>query len=86
MAAVRAAHWTSSERQAMLALVMPVLQRLVTGPGLVAATEVVTGRGPRALIRIDLVGLRLCEHAFLDQVEEGLRVGWMYQRPETRPI
>jgi very-short-patch-repair endonuclease len=158
----------------MLALVMPVQQRLVTGPRLVAATEVVTGRGPRALIRrlamdiadgahslgeldfaemcrrrrlpapsrqvirhgprgrvyldvrwddvglvveidgsqhlqglnvtddnlrqnaitlqgdmvlrIDLVGLRIYEEAFLDQVEEGLRVGSMYQRPEIRAI
>jgi very-short-patch-repair endonuclease len=174
VAAVRAAHWASSERQAMLALVMPVQQRLVTGPRLVAATEVVTGRGPRALIRrlamdiadgahslgeldfaemcrrrrlpapsrqvirhgprgrvyldvrwddvglvveidgsqhlqglnvtddnlrqnaitlqgdmvlrIDLVGLRIYEEAFLDQVEEGLRVGSMYQRPEIRAI
>jgi very-short-patch-repair endonuclease len=174
VAAVRAAYWASSERQAMLALVMPVQQRLVTGPRLVAATEDVTGRRRRALIRrlamdiadgahslgeldfaemcrrrglpaptrqvirrvpkgriyldvrwddvglvveidgsqhlqglsvtddnlrqnavalqgdlvlrIDLVGLRLYEHEFLDQVEEGLNVGSMYQRPDFRPL
>ena len=33
------------------------------------------------VLRIDLVGLRLYEDAFLDQVEEGLSVGSMYQRP-----
>ena len=174
VAAVRAAYWASSERQAMLALVMPVQQRLVTGPRLVDATEEVTGRRRRALIRrlasdiadgahslgeldfaemcrrrglpapsrqvirhgpkgsvyldvrwedvglvveidgsqhrqgrnvlddnlrqnaitlqgdlvlrIDLVGLRLYEDEFLDQVEEGLTVGSRYQRPDFRPI
>jgi hypothetical protein len=38
------------------------------------------------VLRIDLVGLRLYEDAFLDQVEEGLTVGSMYQRPDFRPI
>jgi very-short-patch-repair endonuclease len=174
VASVRAAHWATSDRQAMLALVMPVQQRLVTGSRLMAATEVVSGRRRRALIRrlasdiadgahslgeldfasmcrrrglpapsrqvvregpkgriyldvrwddvglvveidgsqhlqglsvtddnlrqnavtlqgdlilrIDLVGLRLHAEEFLDQVEEGLRVGLRYQRPEFRPL
>ena len=38
------------------------------------------------VLRIDLVGLRLYEDAFLDQVEEGLSVASMYQRPDFRPI
>jgi very-short-patch-repair endonuclease len=174
VAAVRAAQWAASDRQAMLALVMPVQQRLVSGTRLLAASEVVSGRRRRAMVRqlasdiadgahslgeldfaamcrrrglpatsrqvirhgprgtiyldvrwddvglvveidgsqhnqglgvadgnlrqnavtlqgdmvlrIDLVGLRLYEDAFLDQVEEGLSVGSMYQRPDFRPI
>ena len=50
VAAVRAAHWATSDRQAALALVMPVQQRLVTGPQLVAAAKAVRGRTRRAFI------------------------------------
>jgi very-short-patch-repair endonuclease len=38
------------------------------------------------VLRIDLVGLRLYQDEFLDQVEEGLTVGSRYQRPDFRPI
>ena len=51
VAAVRAAHWATSDRQAALLLVMPVQQRLCTGSQLVAAQETVRGRTRRALIR-----------------------------------
>jgi hypothetical protein len=51
VAAVRAAHWAVSDRQAALVLVMPVQQRLCTGAQLVAASEVVRGRRRRALVR-----------------------------------
>jgi very-short-patch-repair endonuclease len=50
VAAVRAAHWAVSNRQAALLLVMPVQQRLVTGPQLVAASRSVRGRTRRAFI------------------------------------
>jgi len=50
VAAVRAAHWAVSDRQAALLLVMPVQQRLVTGPQLVAAARSVRGRTRRAFI------------------------------------
>lgn len=50
IAAVRAAHWAVSDRQAALLLVMPVQQRLVTGAQLVAATQSVRGRTRRAFI------------------------------------
>ena len=50
VAAVRAAHWALSDRQAALLLVMPVQQRLVTGGQLVAATQRVRGRTRRRLI------------------------------------
>lgn len=49
-AAVRAAHWAVSDRQAALVLVMPVQQRLCTGEQLLEATGVVRGRTRRALI------------------------------------
>lgn len=50
VAAVRAAQWAVSDRQAALVLVMPVQQRLVTGAQLVSAAELVPGRSRRALI------------------------------------
>ncbi|KRF28311.1 hypothetical protein [Phycicoccus sp. Soil802] len=50
VAAVRAAHWAVSNRQAALVLVMPVQQRLVTGHQLVAAAKAVRGRTRRAFI------------------------------------
>jgi very-short-patch-repair endonuclease len=51
VAAVRAAHWARSNRQAALVLVMPVQQRLVTGQQLVAAVALIRGRNRRAFIR-----------------------------------
>lgn len=50
VASVRAAHWSVSDRQAALLLVMPVQQRLVTGAQLVAAARAVRGRTRRAFI------------------------------------
>jgi very-short-patch-repair endonuclease len=52
VAAVRAAHWAVSDRQAALVMVMPVQQRLVTGDQLVAATRRVRGRTRRRFIRV----------------------------------
>lgn len=49
-AAVRAAHWALSDRQAALALVMPVQQRLCTGPQVLEATQLVRGRTRRGFI------------------------------------
>lgn len=51
IAAVRAAHWARTDRQAALFLVMPVQQRLCTGRQLVDATTRARGRTRRALIR-----------------------------------
>ena len=51
IAAIRAAHWAVSDRQAALVLVMPVQQRLTTGARLVDAADLVPGRNRRALIR-----------------------------------
>jgi very-short-patch-repair endonuclease len=51
VAAVRAAQWAVSDRQAALLLVMPVQQRLVTGARLLAAAEAVPGRTRRHLIQ-----------------------------------
>ncbi len=50
IAAVRAARWATSDRQAALLLALPVQQRLVTGGRLVAAAAAVGGRRRRALI------------------------------------
>ena len=52
VAAVRAAHWAVSDRQAALLLVMPVQQRIITGDQLVAATRRVRGRTRRRFIRL----------------------------------
>lgn len=51
VAAVRAAHWAVSDRQAALLLAMPVQQRLVTGSRLLMAAHAVRGRDRRALVR-----------------------------------
>ncbi|SDP37077.1 hypothetical protein SAMN04489867_2219 [Pedococcus dokdonensis] len=51
VAAVRAAHWAVSNRQAALVLAMPVQQRLVTGSQLTDAVQRVRGRNRRAFIR-----------------------------------
>lgn len=51
-AAVRAAHWAVSDRQAALVLAMPVQQRLVTGAQLVDAARAIRGRNRRGLIQI----------------------------------
>jgi hypothetical protein len=51
VAAVRAAHWAVSDRQAALVLAMAVQQRLVAGESLVAAVRQIRGRNRRAFIR-----------------------------------
>jgi very-short-patch-repair endonuclease len=50
LAAVRAAHWAVSDRQAALVLVLPMQQGIVSGPQLQAATSMWSGRRRRALI------------------------------------
>lgn len=50
MAALRAAQWAVSDRQAALVLAMPVQQRLVTGEQLQAARAEYVGRRRRALV------------------------------------
>lgn len=50
-AAVRAAHWAVSDRQAALILLMTVQQRLTTPQRLAAAQRIVRGRTRRAFIR-----------------------------------
>lgn len=50
-AAVRAAHWARSDREAALILVLPVQQRLVTGDQLLSATTSVQGRTRRKFIK-----------------------------------
>jgi hypothetical protein len=49
-AALRAAHWAVSDRQAALVLAMSVQQRLVSGARLVQATRVIKGRRRRAFV------------------------------------
>ena len=59
VAAVRAAHWAMTDRQAALILAMAVQQRLTTGMRLVAATQGVTCRARRSFIKavaIDVAG------------------------------
>lgn len=51
VAAIRAAHWATTDRRAALLLVMPVQQRLCTGRQLLDAVAVVRGRTRRAFIR-----------------------------------
>lgn len=50
VAAIRAAHWATSDRQAATILAMTVQQRLATGEQLVAARRLVRGRTRRAFI------------------------------------
>ncbi len=50
-AAVRAAQWACSDRQAALLLAMPVQQRLVTGAQLLCAATAIPGRARRGLVR-----------------------------------
>ena len=52
VAAIRAAHWARSDRQAALVLVMPVQQRLCTGAQLVEAEALIRGRNRRRLIHL----------------------------------
>lgn len=52
IAAIRAAHWAVSDRQAALVLCMPVQQRLVSGQDLVEANRQTRGRNRRAFISI----------------------------------
>ncbi|MGL5866355.1 MAG: hypothetical protein ACRCYX_10885 [Dermatophilaceae bacterium] len=51
VAALRAAAWTSSDRQAALLLCMVVQQRLTTGDRLLAALRTVRNRGRRPFVR-----------------------------------
>ncbi|MBM6404704.1 DUF559 domain-containing protein, partial [Phycicoccus sp. CSK15P-2] len=51
VAAVRAAGWAASDRQAALVLAMVVQQRLVTGPQLLRAVRAVRIRGRRPFVR-----------------------------------
>ena len=51
VAAIRAAHWATSDRQAALILLMTVQQRLTTPMRLAAAQRLVRGRTRRAFIR-----------------------------------
>jgi very-short-patch-repair endonuclease len=50
LAAVRAAHWASSDRQAALILCMVVQQRLVAGDRLLSLVDPVPGRSRRAFV------------------------------------
>jgi very-short-patch-repair endonuclease len=50
LAAIRAAHWASSDRQAALILVLPIQQGVVSGPQLQAATTAWVGRRRRSLV------------------------------------
>jgi len=51
LAAVRAAHWAVSDRQAALLLCLVVQQRLTTGARLLAAAQTAPGRRRRAFVR-----------------------------------
>lgn len=50
VAAIRAAHWAMSDRQAALLLCMPVQQRIVDGDRLLSASTLVRGRTRRAFV------------------------------------
>ena len=52
VAAVRAAHWAVSDRQAALLLVMPVQQRLCSGAQLTEAVAGIPGRNRRKFIHV----------------------------------
>ena len=51
VAALRAAHWAASDRQAALILCMVVQQRLTTGARLLSASELVRGRTRRRFVQ-----------------------------------
>lgn len=51
VAAIRAAHWAVSDRQAATIMAMTVQQRLATGPQLLDAQKVISGRTRRAFIK-----------------------------------
>lgn len=51
LAAVRAAHWASSDRQAALLLVLPIQQGLISGAQLHVAAEAWVGRRRRAVVQ-----------------------------------
>lgn len=51
VAAIRAAHWAVSDRQAATLMAMTVQQRLATGPQLLLAQRRVRGRTRRAFVR-----------------------------------
>jgi very-short-patch-repair endonuclease len=50
VAAIRAAHWARTDRQAALLLCLAIQQRLTTGPRLLAAAPTVRGRRRRKLV------------------------------------
>ena len=77
VAAIRAAHWAASDRQAALVLVMPVQQRLCTGAQLVGAETLVRGRNRRRLIRLLVHDIADGAHSLgeLDVVEGSRRRG-----------
>ena len=63
VAAVRAAHWSTSDRQAALVLAMSVQQRLCTGRQLLEAADAVRGRTRRAFIRTVVRDIALGAHS-----------------------
>lgn len=74
VAAVRAAHWAVSDRQAALLLVLPVQQRLCTGTQLREAATVVRGRTRRAFLRTVVADIADGAHSLGEiDVVEGLR-------------
>lgn len=81
-AAVRAAHWCGSDRQAALVMVMPVQQRLVTGEQLLHATREIRGRTRRAFIKTVASDIALGAHA-LDELHFA-RLCRRYGLPEPR--
>lgn len=77
VAAVRAAHWAVSDRQAALLLVLPVQQRLCTGAQLREAVAVVRGRTRRAFVRTVVADIADGAHSLgeIDVVEALRRRG-----------
>ncbi|EWT00191.1 hypothetical protein N865_17775 [Intrasporangium oryzae NRRL B-24470] len=82
VAAIRAAHWAASDRQAALILVLTVQQRLATPAALEDVSKVVRGRRRRALVQRVLRHLRhgaqtlgeVEPEALIEQVEAALRL------------
>ena len=77
VAAVRAAHWAVTDRQAALVLVMPVQQRLCTGGQLVEAESLIRGRNRRRLLHVLVHDIADGAHSLgeLDVVEACRRRG-----------